>query len=189
MLKNYLKVAWRSLLKDRSFTLLNLLGLSSGLACSLLIGRWVVDELHTDKFLAHDDRLYQVIQNAPQGDGGLFTTDHTPGPLPAALVKEMPEVEAATSVVYHPSVDKSLGVVSTGDARLKAKEIFAGNNFFTLFSYQVLQGDKDHLLSGRYNVVLSKDMALKLFHSLDHLIGRQVEWRLRNTTRQRDKPV
>ena len=176
MLKNYLKVAWRSLLKDRNFTLLNLLGLSSGLTCSLLIGLWVIDELQTDKFLAHDDRLYQVIQNAPQGDGGVFTTDHTPGPLPAALVKEMPEVESAASVVYHPSVDKSLGVIAAGDSRLKAREIFAGSNFFSMFPYQVLQGRRHRLLAGKYDVVLSSEMALKLFHTLDHVIGRQVEW-------------
>ena len=176
MLKNYWKIAWRMMLKDRSFTLLNLTGLSAGLACALLIGLWVLDELQTDKCFARDKRLFQVIQLAPQGDGGIFTTDHTPGPLAGALVQEMPEVEEAASVVYHPSVDKSLGVAGAGEVHIKAREIFASAGFFSLFSYPLLQGNKDQVLSGRYNVVLSKEMALKLFHRVDGILGRTVEW-------------
>ena len=62
MFKNYFKITWRNLAKDRRFTLLNLLGLSTGLACTLLIYLWVTDELQMDKFHQHD-------QQALPGDG------------------------------------------------------------------------------------------------------------------------
>jgi hypothetical protein len=58
MLKNYLKIAWRSLLKDRQFSLLNILGLSSGICCALLIWLWVADERGVDKFFPNDNRIY-----------------------------------------------------------------------------------------------------------------------------------
>ena len=62
MIKNYFKIAWRSLLKDRQFTLLNVLGLSAGLACSLLIFFWVSDELSFDRFFENDERLYRLME-------------------------------------------------------------------------------------------------------------------------------
>jgi len=175
MLKSHWKAAWRAMMKDRTFTMLNLIGLSTGLACAILIGLWVSDELHTDKFFGKDSRLFQVIQHAPQGDG-VFTTDHTPGPLADALLKEMPEVEETANVVYHPSVDKSLGIVSAGESHIKAREIFASGSFFSIFSYKLLQGRREQVLTGKYNVLLSKEMALKLFHTTGNILGRTVEW-------------
>ena len=65
MFKNYLKTAWRNFIKDKQFSLLNLLGLSTGLACVLLIYLWVSDELSVDKFNANDSRLYQVMKTSP----------------------------------------------------------------------------------------------------------------------------
>ena len=60
MIKNYFKIAWRSLVKDKQFTILNVLGLSAGLACALLIFLWVGDEMRFDKFFANDDRLHRI---------------------------------------------------------------------------------------------------------------------------------
>jgi putative ABC transport system permease protein len=71
MLKNYFKIAWRNLIKDRQFTVLNVLGLSVGLACTLLIGLWVADELGMEKYNPNDARLYQVMTRYPsEGDEG-----------------------------------------------------------------------------------------------------------------------
>src|SRR5688572_30527819 len=92
MIRSYLKIAWRSLIKDRQFTLLNLLGLSTGLACTLLIYLWVVDELGVDKHNAKDAQLFQIMVNQPHEDG-IKTGEHTPGLLADALKAEMPEVE------------------------------------------------------------------------------------------------
>jgi putative ABC transport system permease protein len=69
MLKNYWKIAWRNLVKDRRFTILNLLGLSVGLSCALLIGLWIADEWNMEKFNPNDARLYQVMTNMKSVDG------------------------------------------------------------------------------------------------------------------------
>jgi putative ABC transport system permease protein len=62
MFRNNFKIAWRNFLKDRQFSLLNLLGLSTGLACAILIYLWSTDELHIDKFNEKDDQLFQVLK-------------------------------------------------------------------------------------------------------------------------------
>ena len=118
MLRSYLKIAWRSLIKDRQFTLLNLLGLSTGLACTLLIYLWVVDELGVDKHNEKDAHLFQIMVNQPQEDG-VKTGEHTAGLLADALKAEMPEVEWATTVVPAEWFSNK-GVVSVGESRLKA---------------------------------------------------------------------
>src|SRR5215831_12417619 len=96
MFRNYFRLAWRNLIKDRQFTFLNLVGLSTGLACSILIYLWVSDELQMNKFNANDDRIYQVLQPSNNSNGAI---ENTPGLLAFALQREIPEVEFATSVI------------------------------------------------------------------------------------------
>src|SRR6202042_188915 len=98
MVKNYFKLAWRNLLKDKQSTLLNLVGLSTGLACALLIYLWVSDERSIDKFNKKDSQLYQVIKNSPNADGTIYTHGSTQAFLARSMAKELPEVEYAVSV-------------------------------------------------------------------------------------------
>ncbi|HWK07647.1 MAG TPA: ABC transporter permease [Puia sp.] len=176
MFKNHLRVAWRNLRKNGQFTILNLMGLSIGLACTLLIGLWVSDEWLVDKFFQKDNQLFQVLQNPPTGDGSLFTTEHTPGILAESLKKDMPEVEEAATVVFTNPMDDTRGILSAGGARIKASEIYATGNFFEVFSYPFLLGNKDQILSDKHAVLLSKALALKLFHTTENVIGKRVEW-------------
>jgi putative ABC transport system permease protein len=74
MFKGHFRIAWRNLIKDRQFSFLNLLGLSTGLACVLLIYLWVSDELQVDKFNDKDDRLFLVMKNSPNSEGTIFTS-------------------------------------------------------------------------------------------------------------------
>jgi putative ABC transport system permease protein len=87
MLKSYLKFAWRNILKDRQYTFLNLIGLSTGLACSLLIYLWVNDELKVNRFHEKDGRIYQVMVNA-QNSNGIETIPQTPSLLADAKMRE-----------------------------------------------------------------------------------------------------
>src|SRR5437762_356449 len=98
MIKNYFKSAWRNLVKDKQFSLLNLLGLSTGLACALLIYLWVSSELGVDRFNEHSDRLYQVLKRNPDDVEGFRIGANTQGLLASSMAKELPEVEWATSV-------------------------------------------------------------------------------------------
>src|SRR5437868_3941048 len=109
MFKNNLKMAWRNLVNDRQFSLLNLAGLATGLACTILIWLWVHDELSVDKFNAKDSRLYQVLKNVPEGNGAVITMDATQGMLGKSMATDLPEVEYAVTVR-----PQNVGVVSTG---------------------------------------------------------------------------
>jgi len=89
MFKNYFKIAWRSLKRDRRSTILNLVALSTGLACTLFIWLWINDELSMDRYNDNDEQLYQVMQNIKH-DGEIETTPNTAGLLANALAAEMP---------------------------------------------------------------------------------------------------
>lgn len=172
MLKNYFKTAWRNLIKDKQFTLLNLLGLSTGLACTLLIFLWVNDELHIDKFNEKDSRLYQVLKTAPNSDGTVTTFDATQGLLAEELVKSYPEIEYATAV----RPEREMGILSIDDKHIKATWQFADKDFFTIFSYRLLEGNKNNVFSDKYGVLLSDNLAKKLFNTTSNLIGKTITW-------------
>jgi len=174
MLKENFKMAGRYLLKDRPFTLLNLLGLSTALACTILIYFWVDDEWHMDKSFEKSDRLFQVLKNAPSPTG-TTTDERTPGLLAATLVKEIPEVEYATSVVPVSWFDKK-GILIYGDRSINVSSEFAGADYFSIFSYKLIAGDKDHVLRDNASIVISDKLALKLFNTTNNLVGLHIEW-------------
>src|SRR5271156_4272673 len=99
MIKNYLKVAWRSLIKNKSHSFINIAGLSVGLACSLLILLWVQNEYSVDAFYKNNTRLFKVYKtdftnHVPSG------TYDTPGILADELKKTIPDVEYATNMGF-----------------------------------------------------------------------------------------
>src|SRR5215211_4131999 len=118
MFKSYFRIAWRNLLKDRQFTFLNLLGLSTGLACTIMIYLWVTDELQVDKFNKKDEQLYQVLHNITT-QRGIETIENTQGLLAQTLKEEMPGVQYAAAVI--PSTwFSNKGLVSFNDTHLRA---------------------------------------------------------------------
>jgi putative ABC transport system permease protein len=170
MFRNYIKTAWRNLIKDKQFSLLNLLGLSTGLVCVLLIFLWVNDELGVDKYNANDNRLYQVIKTAPMADGGIDTYHSTPGLLGQYMQKELPEVEYATVV------RAETGILSVNDKSFKASSQFIDQNFFKVFSYTIMDGSANGFALNKYGVLLSDKMALKLFNTTHNIIGKTITY-------------
>src|SRR5579872_6595796 len=92
MFRNYFKIAWRSLLKDRQFSLLNILGLSAGICCALLIWLWVADELSVDKFFPNENRIYEVMESN-RVNGQQQMSDESSGLVADLLIAQFPEVE------------------------------------------------------------------------------------------------
>ena len=174
MIKNYFKIAWRNLIKDRQFTFLNLIGLSTGLACALLIWLWISNELKMDKYNEKDKQLYQVMQNKKE-ENGIETMEYTSGLLANALAAEMPEVEY-TATVVPASWFSSKGIISFNDTRLKAGGQFISKDYFSIFTCHFLQGNKSKLLSDKYSIAISDELAMKLFHTTQNVIGKTVEW-------------
>src|SRR5688572_2858200 len=148
MFKSYIRIAWRNLFKDRQFTLLNLVGLATGLTCTLLIYLWINDERSIDKFHEKDSRLFQVLRNVPFPDG-IQTQEATPGLLAKSLKEELPEVEEA--VVINPSRAGTRGILSFENIHIKAVELYVTPNFFTVFSFPLLKGVRDHSLTKKYS--------------------------------------
>ncbi len=120
------------------------------------------------------------MQNIPQPDK-VFTTEGTPGLLNEALAQEMPEVEAAAVAAYARGGGMSgrvtKGIIVFEDTHLKVREQYVSKNYFNIFSYHVIQGDRDQVLDDKYSVVLSDELALKLFHTTEGILGKTVEWR------------
>ena len=179
MLKHNLLLIFRNFTRDKTGFLINLAGLSTGLASAILIYLWVNDELSFDRFHARDRQLYQVMQNAPVPNG-VFTTEGTPGLLSEALAQEMPEVEESAVAAYAPGARLTKGVIAFGDAYLKARELHVSRNYFKVFTYHLLLGDKDNVLTDKYSVVLSNELALKLFRATENIVGKTVEWQRGN---------
>ena len=176
MFKNYFKIAWRNLIKDRQFAFLNLVGLSTGLACALLIWLWINDELKMDKYNDNDQQLYQVMQNIKH-DGIIETTENTAGLLADALTKEMPEVQDATTVVPA-SWFSNKGIISYGDTRLRAGGQFISEDYFNIFSCPFLEGDKRRIMADKHSIAISDELAMKLFHTTQNVVGKTIDWNL-----------
>ena len=116
MLRHNLIIAYRSFLRNKSSFLINLVGLSTGLACLLLIFAWVNDELSIDKFHEKDALLYQVMQNY-ELPSGIQTWDFTPSLLANAVAEDLPEVELAVSVNHQPE-----GIISSRNQQITANQ-------------------------------------------------------------------
>ena len=175
MLKHNIKLFFRNIKKNKNTFLINALGMSTGLACALLITIWVLDELSVDRFHEKGDRLVQVLQNLPTPNG-IETDDVTQGPLAKALTSEFPEVEQTVSVLDNSWFEgEKFLLTDGGDKFFSADNQFASKNYFSVFSYPLLYGSPDQVLANTDGVVISELMAKKLFQTTD-VIGKTVEW-------------
>ncbi|MDQ3550652.1 MAG: ABC transporter permease, partial [Bacteroidota bacterium] len=147
--------------------------MSTGLACALLIYLWVNDELHVDKFHQNDSRLYQVRSNYDHA-GSVTTNFETDGILAEALAEEMPEVEYAA--VATPVWWFEKFTLSIKDHNVKATGRYASEDYFNIFSYKIIEGDKNQVLSDKNNIVISEALAQRLFNTSENVIGKIVSF-------------
>lgn len=172
--RNYLKTSWNHLVNDRLFSIVNLVGLSTGMTCVLLISLWVVDELDFDKFHEKDNRLYEVmIHRIITGD--IITTNGTGDRMGETLIKELPEVELA--VTCTPSSWFQNFSLTSRNNTISSKGNFVGGDYFNIFSYPLIQGNKNELLRDKKTIAISEKLAKQLFNSPDHAIGKTLEWK------------
>lgn len=153
---------------------INLIGLSAGIACTLMIFLWVWDELHIDRFHAKDQQLYHVLGHSKQGDG-INTWNGTPSPLSEALEAEIPEILSACSAT-DPAWQMEFGL-KRADKQLGAVGKFVGASYFNLFSYPLVDGVEDSLLRDLNSMVISESLAMQLFGKTTGIVGEQVEWK------------
>ena len=173
MFKANLKIAWRNLIKDKQFTFLNIAGLAAGLVCSLLIFLWVNDELSIDKFLANDNRVYQVLEHRNY-EGQISVSNESSGLVSQALLQEVPEIEYASPLA--PTEWYPASTLSAGDKNIKAMGQYAGKDYFNIFTFKLLDGNRSNVLSRKSDIVISSGLAKKLFGTTQNIIGKPIRF-------------
>ncbi len=165
MLKTYIRLAIRSLLKNRVFSFINIFGLSIGLTSVLLIAIYVIREFSYDNYQEHGARLFQVGAISYR-EGKEYVSGHTPAPLAPALQQEYPEIASYTRLIDAFQDDKTLIQYQTGrdiKSFYETRGFFADSTFFRLFTYQFKEGNPLTALNNPNSVVLTEDIAKKLF--------------------------
>jgi putative ABC transport system permease protein len=161
MLKNYLKIAWRNLLKNKLYSVINIGGLAIGMAVSFMLLLYVYNEFSFDKFNVNNDSLYRVMRNQPS-NGEIGTGTATPVPLAPALVKDFPEIDKAARTNWPYDF-----LVNYKDKALKISTMAADASFLDMFSFDFIYGDKHTALSDPSSVVLTQSGAKAIFGDIN----------------------
>ena len=166
MLRNYLKIAWRNLAKNKVFSFINIFGLSVGLTCCILISLYIYHEISYDTYHKNANRIFRlgtVFIDQGVGEPGANTS----APLGKLIQQEYPEVEASARLLNLFRDDKTLFQVTGNDSKLKSfyetKGFLADSNFFQILTYYFKEGDAKTALLEPNSVVISEEIAQKLF--------------------------
>jgi putative ABC transport system permease protein len=163
MLQNYFKSAWRSMLHNRTSSLINISGLSIGIACTLLIVIFIKNELSYDRFHRDANRIFQVVLNGNM-DGQEFWAGNTPPPVGAALTSNIPEIESFTRFYKPNDIVVRYEESNATEKYFTEKNILAvDSNFLQLFDFKIIEGDAATALMKPGSVIITEEMAKKYF--------------------------
>jgi len=167
MIKNYLKIAWRNLMKSKIFSFINIIGLSVGLTCCMLITLYILNETSYDKYQTKADNIYQLATTFA-GFGKEQNSPNTPAAMGEMMKQVFPEIQQTTRLVGLFSEDKTLLQYTPktgGEIRsfYETKGCLADSVFFRIFTYDFIEGNAATALSNPNSVVLSEEIAKKLF--------------------------
>lgn len=161
MIKNFVRVAWRNLTRSRGFSALNLLGLTMGITCTLLIALWVNDELGYDRFQTYYQSTYKIMANR-SFNNQVFTDDNMVAPLAKTLQENFPQIRNAVMTTH-----RRPAVLTVGEQKLKREGYTASDQFFGLFTARFIQGNAATSLPDAQSIVLSESTARALFGTTD----------------------
>lgn len=164
MIRNYFKTALRNMRRNGLFTGLNIVGLATGLACSILIFLWVEDELSYDRFTPGAERIFRVVARVKDMDASMV-----PSAFAEASRREIAAVESATHLYL------TRRMMRVGERRFEEKRAFdADSNFLTVFAYPMLRGDRKAALKAPDGAVLTEATAIKYFGDVDAAMGKTI---------------
>jgi putative ABC transport system permease protein len=161
MIKNYLKIAWRNLTRNKGFAITNLLGLTIGITCTIFIFLWVKDEVTFDKFNTNYKSIYQVMANR-DFKNNVFTDPNMVFPLSALIQKNVPQVQNAVMTSHVGSVQ-----VAYHDKKLKKQVIQVGGRYFDMFTCKFIKGNALTTLAEPNTVTITQSTAKALFGNAD----------------------
>ena len=167
MISNYLKTAWRNIVRNKVFTFINITGLGIGLACCLLIVLYTKDEVSFDRFQKQKGQIYRVTatMTSEKGTNKVGSTNVVVGP---SFAEAIPEVES------YVRMETGSYVLRHGTEVFDQEILSADENFFSVFSFPLIVGDPQKALSNLHSVVLSEKAAKKYFGTTD-VIGKTIE--------------
>lgn len=162
MLKNYIKIAWRNLLRNRAFSAINILGLAIGLASCMLISLYVLDELSFDRY---NEKADQIVRIAFKGNmnGGKINESHVMPPTGPAIKADYPEVLDATRLRQAGGPKVQIGAKEFRDEHMA----FVDANFFSVFTLPFVKGDSKSALMEPNTLVITEKTAAKYFGNQD----------------------
>lgn len=168
MLRNYFKVALRSLRKQKGYAFINIFGLAIGLACFIMILLFVQHEFSYNRFYEDADRIHRVVQRIPGATyKGSEYVAMMPAPLAGALMRDFPEIEQATNIADHQAL------LGYEDNHFLETGLWADENFLDVFSISLLQGNQNTALQAPNSIVLSRALADKIFNAIEP-IGKSI---------------
>lgn len=167
MLRNYFKIAWRNLLKNKAFSFLNISGLAIGMASALLIFLWVQNEVSYDQFHKNKDYIYEAW-NRGVSDAVVQCWDNTPNILGPTLKKGYPEIADVARTI------SGSFVTAVGDRKFSSAYLIVDPSFLTMFSFPLKQGNPNNALNDIYSIVITEKMATRLFGK-DDPMNKQVK--------------
>ena len=170
MVRNFLKITFRNFKRNKLFSIINIIGLSIGMAAFILIMLWVKYELSFDRFHNNSGQIYRLISHTDQG-GKPFQAAVSPAPAGKYLMENIPEIINYTT--FRPYTDNMLVSIDPEDSTQSVRSfneknrIFADSNFFKVFSFPVSRGEPHKLLKDLHSVVISETIAKKYFENTD----------------------
>ena len=164
MLKNYFKITWRNLIRNKTFSILNIGGLAIGIVCASLIFLWVEHSFEFNTQLPNSKQIYVVENNQTYGND-IYTMSATCGPLAPAMKLEIPGIKVAARVLNNQSM------FSFGDKSLHENGMYADTNFFQIFDFPILQKASNNFLNSSYHIAISKKMA-EAFFGKENALGK-----------------
>ena len=175
MIKNYFKIAWRNLLKNKTFSLINIAGLAVGFSSFLLIGLYVLDEISFDKFHEKANRIYRINADIRFGGTDLKLAVSC-DPMGATLKNEYPQVEQFVRIYASDGpkfIKKEAEYIRENDI------VFADSTFFDVFTFPVIAGNVQTALDKPNTIVVSESAARRYFGTVD-VVGKSLEIGLRD---------
>ena len=165
MLKNYFKTALRNLWKNKGLSFINIFGLASGMACSLLIFLFVADEISYDRFHIGADRVYRVVKDFVNDDGSRLPDATTPPAVAPAIQKEIPGIERVTRVF--PGWGNNF-LITYQDKHFNEQRLYrVDSSFFDVFSFPFIKGDAKSAFKEINSIIVTQSAAKKYFGNDD----------------------
>jgi len=170
MFKNYLLIAWRNFRKHKLFSAINILGLSAGLACCILIFLFIQHELSYDRYNKQAKTIYRIISDS-KSTNGMTSLAVTPAPWAPLMKKDFPEIKEYVRLLK----DEKVLIGQTGEQHYyENKMLYADSTFFNVFSIGLEKGNAAHALEKPNSIVLTREAAKKYFGRADP-IGKTLE--------------